>query len=157
MSNIFIIGHEQHIHNWSPSAMGDENIQAVLRGQPRPDSGTCKITFLRCLQQKLVCHILILYILLLYTESVSELVMDVCILLGPPVQWTVPMYVAVHNNIHGPSSIYTSISNTDTDTDSVYLQYILQFIKGPLERRSGHTSWPPSGWRPTPTPTWWPS
>ena len=23
---------EQHIHNWSPSAMNDENIQAVLRG-----------------------------------------------------------------------------------------------------------------------------
>ena len=23
---------EQHIHNWSPSAMGDENIQPVLRG-----------------------------------------------------------------------------------------------------------------------------
>ena len=74
---------EQHIHNWSPSAMNDENIQAVLRGHW--PAQTRQRNLQNYFPTLLATKISLSYTDTVYTESVSELLMDVSILLGLPV------------------------------------------------------------------------
>ena len=74
---------EQHIHNWSPSAMGDENIQPVLRG-----AQTRQRNLQNYFPTLLATKISLSYTDTVYTVAIyliSIRISDGCILLGPPV------------------------------------------------------------------------
>ena len=77
---------EQHIHNWSPSAMNDENIQAVLRGHW--PAQTRQRNLQNYFPTLLATKISLSYTDTVYTVAIyliSIRISDGCILLGPPV------------------------------------------------------------------------